>query len=337
MSDSYNVQTISFFQSNNSTPPVTTSGYANTMTVQLPVPIELVDSEVALSSIFCYYSWPNISDQLQNNKFSYTVPTAAGSWVGTDFNVETTKTLGKIDDGLYTIDDLNNVLAFTFKNNGHYYLDGNGSEVYPITLQVNPATYRITATFSKLYNPLPTGWANAPGSPAAFTSLNNVILRLNIPTTSYPAGSSSGFGMSSISRIFGVAVGTWPSDTEKTTPDSTVDISYSSTFVPSVSNTNCVNVTCNLVNASKISPVAGNIIYSFAPNSTSGTLVQEKPNNLIWLPVTDGKYGQIQITLETDSFIPLQIQDPAVSCTLMLRTKRSASRQKRGYDAAMSL
>ena len=206
MSDSHNIQTITFFQSNNSTPPSNTGGYANIMTVQLPVPIELVDSEVALSSIFCYYSWPNISEQLMNNKFSYTVPTAAGSWTGTDFTVETAQNLGKIADGLYTIDDLNNVLAFTFKNNGHYYLDSNGSEVYPITLAVNPATYRITATFAKLSNPLPTGWTNPPGSPAAFTSLNNVILRLNIPTTSYPAGSFSGFGMSSISRIFGVPV-----------------------------------------------------------------------------------------------------------------------------------
>lgn len=331
-----NVQTISFFQSNNATPPSTTNGYANTMTVNLPVPMELVDSEVALSSLFCYYSWPNISDQLQNNKFSYTVPSSNSSWTGTDFNVETTSGLGKIADGLYTIDDLNNVLAFTFRNNGHYYLDANGTEVYPITLQVNPSTYRVQVTYFRLQNPLPTGYTNPSGSPAAFTSLNNAILCLNIPTTSFPAGSSGGFGMSSVSRVFGIPVGPWPTLSDKSTPLTTVDYSsYTGTIVPQVTTTNSVSVTCNLVNASKISPVAGNIIYTFSPTTTSGTQIQEKPNTLNWLPVTDGRYTQIQIVLENDAFQTLQIQDPAICCTLLLRSKRSYARQKRGYDQAM--
>jgi hypothetical protein len=331
-----NIQTISFFQSNNATPPSTTNGYANTMTVTLPVPMELVDSEVALSSLFCYYSWPNISDQLQNNSFTYTLPPNNSTWTGgTVFNVETTSGLGKLADGLYTIDDINNVLAFTFKNNGHYYLDANGTEVYPITLQVNPSTYRVQVTYFRLQNPLPTGWSY-PGGSAAFQNLNNAILRLNIPTTAYPAGSSGGFGMSSISRVFGIPVGPWPTLSDKSTPLTTTDYtSYTGTSVPQVTTTNSVSVTCNLVNASKVSPVAGNIIYTFSPSTTSGSQIQEKPNNLNWLPVTDGRYNQIQIVLENDAFQNLQIQDPAICCTLLLRSKKSYARQKRGYDQAM--
>ena len=187
-SSDYQVQTITFFQRNNMTPPSTTGGYANLMTFALPQPMDLTDSEVALASLFCYYSWPNISAAFNNNAFSYTIPdTFLGTTWGTTYPVETTVGGGVLTDGVYTIADLNRALQFTLENNGHYVIDSNGNNVYPLSFAVNPSAYCVTVTVTPISNPLASGWTYPSTGAARFTALNtfnNTVCSINIPTTS---------------------------------------------------------------------------------------------------------------------------------------------------------
>jgi len=109
----YDTQTITFVQANNVTPPSTSSGYASTMTITLPTPMDLSNAEVSLSSLYCYYSWFNISANFINNTLSYTLPNAAGTAWGTTgssptgsatypvFTNSATPTV--ISDGIYSI------------------------------------------------------------------------------------------------------------------------------------------------------------------------------------------------------------------------------------------
>lgn len=313
------VQSLSFFQFNNTTQPNTTQGYANTMTINMPKPLQLTNSEIGLLNFFCYYSWPNVSTMLNNNAFFYNVPASGTTWNGTNYNIETIPGTGVISDGIYNISDLNNVLQFTLTNNGHYFIDNNSNNVYPLSFKVNPTSYSVELTALVILNPLPTGWTYPTSGASPFTisnTFNNTTLRLNIPASTYAAGNLN-IGQSSISKILGLAPGNYPATVS---PASTVTLQFSG-ITPQITTTNSVNIACNLVNASFISPIAGNIIYSFSPTSVSGTQIQEKPSVVGWLPITDGLYNQVVIRLVTDSFTPLNILDPAVSATLLIRKK----------------
>ena len=337
-SSEYQVQTITFFQRNNMTPPSTTNGYANLMTVALPQPMDLTNSEVALASLFCYYSWPNISAAFNNNAFSYTIPdTATGTTWGTTYPVETTVGGGVLTDGVYTIADLNSALQFTLENNGHYVIDADGNNVYPLSFAVNPTAYCVTVTVTPIVEPLPTGWSYPSTGAARFTSANtfdSTVCRINIPTTSDAAGSTN-VGQSSISKILGLPVQSYPPTTTHPTPASSLSPLMYNGVVPQVSVTNSINVTCNLVNASTITPIAANVIYSFSPTSESGTQIQERPYNHQWLPVTPGRYNNISIGLVTDAFQQLLNKDHAVSATILIRRKVLPSHKENLVQGAM--
>jgi hypothetical protein len=344
---SYDTQTITFTQANNATPPsYTAGGYANTMTINLPTPMELSNADVALASLYCYYSWFNISANFQNNTLSYTLPPTAGNtWAGAaaPYTVFTnSSTPAVIGDGLYSIADLNNALAFTFQYNGHYYIDANGSNVYPITISVNTTGYTINITLSQLYSSgnIPTGWtvpATSIGGPKFTTTTftNNCVASLNIPATGNPAGTYVN-GQTSMSKVLGFTPASYPVQTGNPNLITAGQFQYQSQYPPQVGVINSVNVACNLVNASTISPLGASVIYNFAPNVQSGQLIQEQPTNLVWLPVTQGKYNSISFTLLTDAFRPLPIVDPAVSVTLLIRRRTLPTRKQTFTQQALA-
>ncbi len=317
------ITTYYFTQQTNATPPSSTSNYANTMTLNLPTPKELKNSKVALSSLFLYYSWPNVSIALNNNSFSYTFASSASLYAGTVYPVKTSSGGSLIADGIYQIADLNNALQYTMFTNGHYFVDNNGNNVFYLALAVNPATYSVNVTATPVTDStaLPTGWTN----PAAWTTHNVVtnfganlqVPQLIIPNTGNVAGSTVS-GYSSISKIFGITPGSYPS-----APPPTVKTQTNGQFPPQVTSTNSINVACNLVNEASVSPLASNIIYSFSPTVGSGQLVSLIVQNLLWLPVTRSQYAQVQIRFLTDSLFPLQVLDPAVSATLLVKEPTS--------------
>lgn len=326
----YDVSTISFTQANNASPPQI-GAYANRMTINMPTGFDLSDSEIALQSLNCYYSWFNIQAALNNNVLQYLLPNTGGGnmWGTTPVNVYTNPSnVLAIGDGIYSIMDLNNALAFTFTSYGHYFIDNNGNNVYPITFAVNPTAYGVTVTLNQLYNvaSFPTGWTYPPATAGAsrFTSatfLFNCYAAFIVPTGAVAAGSYTP-GQSSMSKVLGFAPGSYPNIAVFTNPSALTVTSFQSQFVPQVNTINSVGVACSLVNASKISPLSGSVIYTFSPTVQSGQQVFVTPSQYTWLPVTPGLYSQVTLYLLTDAFTPLPIVDPAVSATLLVRSKK---------------
>lgn len=330
----YETQTITFVQANNVTPANTTGGFASAMTITLPVPIDLSNAEVALASFYCYYSWFNVTAALQNNTLSYTLPNSTGSsWPSGNLYPVFTNSANPnvIGNGLYAISDLNNVLAYTLQYNGHYYIDNNGNNVYPISIAVNPTGYNVTVTLTALYSSLPTGWAYGT-SITGTTPFNGMfftksVAQLNFPVTGNPAGTYLA-GQSSMSKLLGFTAGNYPPTGTVPSTVTAAQYQYTSQYPPQIGVINSVNVCCNLVNASAITPIASSVIYNFSPTVQSGQQVQEKPQQQLWLPVTAGKYNQIAISLQTDTFTQLPVVDPAMSCTILVRRRVLPTRKQ---------
>ena len=339
----YDMTTYTFNQQNNSTPPSTTSGYANEFTIQLPQPLNLIKSKLCLKDIFCYNAFPNIRQAWGNNTFSYLVPNKINADVTipddyTEYKITNKSGLTYIEDGMYNADVLNKLLKFNFDKNGHYWIDSSGRRHYPIELSVNTASYRTHFVFNRLQGALPAGWhypltglhrfalptGDPPTQPAGTqTVVANTWVWLYIPGSPYLAGEPSR-GISSIQRILGInAAYSPPFAINNTTTLPSVDgliddaIRMDGQYPPTVVEQNVIQVSCNLVNNPNVGSSLQNVIYSFSPTVAVGSLNIEKPfHNFI--PCTDGNYNEIKIRL-TDTFgQPMPLIDDQFVATLIL-------------------
>lgn len=151
----------------------------NELRLVLPVPIELRDSEVAISSLIMYNSVFNITTIYGNNFFSYI-------FSGITYNLT-------IPNGYYTISDLNGWLELQMYNNNHYMLDQYGDPVYFLKLESNPVYYSVTLTASPIV--LPSGGSNPnaliPGNSPQFIFTNtNFCTFLGFNSGTYPPAPS---------------------------------------------------------------------------------------------------------------------------------------------------
>jgi len=123
----------------------------NTYRVDLAHNTDLSNFDVSVGQAYLYYSWYNISSNLNNNKFQITFPTSGSS-------VTTTITIA---DGAYNITDLNNALQYWFISMGYYLIDSvTGYYTYYGAFQLSPTGYSV----QWITNPLPTSL------PSGFTS-----------------------------------------------------------------------------------------------------------------------------------------------------------------------
>jgi hypothetical protein len=99
------------------------------------------DSEIALSQVTIPYSFINVSAQLGNNTFTYSLPSSA--------NVQTANTV-TLADGFYTIPDINTALHATMKANGHYWYSNIGtySTQFQFVATVSATNLTVSSTSS---------------------------------------------------------------------------------------------------------------------------------------------------------------------------------------------
>ena len=123
----------------------------NTYRLELANTSDLSNFEVAVGQAYLYYSWYNISTNLNNNKYQITFPTSSGS---------TTTTI-TIPDGLYNISDLNNQLQFWFISMGYYIVnDITGYYTYYGAFQLSPTGYSVQWITTPLPTSLPSGFTS---------------------------------------------------------------------------------------------------------------------------------------------------------------------------------
>lgn len=245
--------------------------------------------QVAVSNVSLYYSWLNVTAELNNNIFQYIFPTSGGS---------ITRTI-VIPDGFYSIRDLNTFLQFKFIEFGDYAKNSTGENVYFIQLSENQTRYAIQVDSL----PVPTS--------AQATSLGYT----QAPSGAYPASASTpqlvildnGF------KVYtGLNVGTYPSS-----PQSSA-YSVLSQNTPEVSHVNVVLMKCNLVNNPLSLP--SDVIYSFAPNAPFASVITPNINELVWNTIQKGSYEKIRIQFTNELFQPIKLLDTNVIIQLAIRS-----------------
>ena len=257
---------------------------SNELNVQLPSVWYANNSEIALASLYIYYSWFNITSTFANNACTYT-------WTnGTTYPVA-------FPNGYYLPADISGFLQYTMNVNGHYLVNAEGANVYYISVVENSVYYADSIVVDPIPTVLATGWTN----PNAIT-LNGLRPQLNIL-------SSNSFG-----AIIGFNVGSYPPIQAGTA------YSVNSQNVPQVTPVASVNITCNLANTGNFNQIQG-IIGSFATGSTAiGQQIIVNPTFPVYYKVNDGRYANISVSFLDNNNKPLQIVDPVIIVTLTVRT-----------------
>lgn len=239
------------------------------------------NNRIGLSRISLYYSWENISST--NNKFSYT-------WVdGTSVSVT-------LPAGFYTVDDINSYMQSVMVTNTHYLVNSSGDYVYYLELVTNSTYYAVQLNSYPVPNALPSGWSN-PGVWALPASAKTP--QFTVPTSN------------SITSIIGFSSGTYPSATQSTNYSKTSD------STPQVTPTQSLVMTCNLIN-NKLS-IPADLMYSFSPNVTYGSLIIVDPPQPIMNDIRDGSYQDLVIRFYDQDLSPVTIKDKNVVILLQIQ------------------
>jgi hypothetical protein len=259
------------------------------------------DDKLAISHLNVYYSWFNISEEYNNNKFSYKWWDMAGDLVDI-FDVD-------IPSGMYSVNSLYEYLQKIMVQNGHFLASTDGkSYYYFIELLTNSTYYSIEFRLSSVGQIM--DFKNGNGS-TNFQSANPAVVAA--PTTwTVPA---NGYETPQIiipsNSNFGKLIGFKPQTIQETSPDQTVNKQYSflNDLVPNMNPSSSFIVTCNLIDNSDFS-IPNDILYSFTiPNNVGfGDLITLN-TDLVYSKIKQGSYKKIVLTIKDQDFNDMKIID----------------------------
>lgn len=271
------------------------NGFNDTYRYNFPAgSVEFKDDQVAVSAIYMYYSWFNITTAstgsgYNNNVFQY---------VWYNFGGSSTYTV-TIPDGYYNVADLNAFLQSQMVVNGHYLVNNSSENVYYLEFVENASKYAIQFNSYPIPTALPSGWTN-PASitfPATATTPQIIILNSN-----------------NFKDVIGFNAGTYPSPTQST------NYSKISDFTPQVSPVNSLILSCTLLNNRYSIP--STLLYSFSPAGTTfGDLINEKPAELSFVDIQDGSYTDFTIQFFDQSLNRISINDSNLVVLLCIKNK----------------
>ena len=287
------------------------NGNNSTLVYKFPNSIKLTDKYIAVSSINMFYSWFNITQALGNNVFYFQWDSAGAVSTIT------------IPDGLYEISQLNHYLQFWFIQNGYYYIDSNGTNVYMAEFILNVSRYAVQLNTFYNYSAgsLPINLslpASFPGYPAQ---------RQN-PVITFPSNFNAivGYtaGFSSNPNILNAYVPPSPSTkSQNYVAKSTIGtLSYLSNLAPQVQPNSNVLFSISNINSPYSQP--SSVIYSISPAVAVGEQINDVPPNYCWVKLVDGTYSQLTLTLLGNNLQPLTIQDSNMTILLVIRDEKEA-------------
>jgi hypothetical protein len=296
------------------------NGKNNTLVYYFPNSVQFKDSYVAVSQVSMYYSWYNISQNLDNNTFSY-------QWIdGTTFSIT-------IPDGLYEISDVNTFLQSKMIENNHYLVNSQGNNVYYIELEVNATRYSIQINLYKI----PTA-AEASTASLSVPSGGSFMFRDNAanssnnfnPKITIPANFHSLIGFDeNFSSDFNASNGfSAPANQTYISKSSTDTLSYLSHSVsgsiygggtPDVQPNSSLLLNCSNVDNPYASP--SGIIYSVVPNVAIGQLINNQPAEYSFNKLINGTYTELRIQFLGTDFNEISIQDPEMTILLVIKDK----------------
>lgn len=276
-------------------------GQNNKFVYRFPNSVQFKDNSIAFAQATMYYSWFNITSTLQNNVFSYNWIDGAG--------VPTTYTI-VVPDGLYEIATLNQLLQYTFIQNGHYLVNGSGENVYYAEFIVNPSRYAVQINTFLFPTALPAGWTNPAGVAFPPQSFNPII---TLPATINDIlGYVAGFATNqNLNNAYVPPVSQYVSKLANGT------LSYISTKAPNVQPNSSLLFSISNIDNAYAQPTS--IIYTLVPNVAVGEIINEKPSNFIWNKLIPGTYNELRLTILGTNLQPIIINDPAITIVLVIK------------------
>ena len=242
--------------------------------------------QLGIQHIQIPYSWFNLTGAYNNKSFGYKLN-------GTLYTLN-------LQDGFYTMDDINNALIDFMVANGHYLVNASGNKIFYSQLSTNQNLYAIQYDAFVIPSSLPTG----------FTNPANVLYN-TVPIAS-PTTIQLVIFENNFTKICGFSAGSFPSS-----PQSSVYSAISSE-APNLTPVNSLVMRCSL--CSNIYSNPPDAFYSFAPNCTFGSNIVIDPSYPCWLECKAGSFQSIEIQFVDQNFQPVILRDNAISIQLLIKT-----------------
>lgn len=277
-------------------------GQNNKLVYKFPNSVQFKDNYISLSQAQMFYSWFNITQQYQNNSFSYVWLNSAGT--ATTYNVV-------IPDGLYEIATLNQYLQYTFIQNGHYLVNASGENVYYAEIVLNPSRYAVQINTFLFPATLPTGWTNPAGITFPYTNTFNPSI--TIPSSlNVILGFSAGFSTNiNLNNTY------VPPTSKYVDKLANGTLSYISTSAPNVQPNSSVIINVSNIDNQYAQPTG--TCYVIVPSVVIGEVINEKPVNYIWNKLIPGTYNEIKMSLLGTDLQPIRIQDPQMTFVFVIK------------------
>ena len=308
---------------------------------RFPNSVPFPNHEIAIQSVNMYYSWNNIASNLANQSFNYV-------WYDI-ISPETTPSAKTknitIPAGIYEVSNLNSFLQSQFIINGEYLINATGQNVYFAEFVLNPTLYSVQINTYPV--PTSSGWTYSSGTGIWTGNTGTIYAGWTTPVANSVIGANSGWTnwttgnagvkfnpsitiLDNLSNLLGFPNATFNNGTQVgnlTTPlrlsgDPNYGVNYSITssafsLSPNLSPNNCVFV--SMSNIANNYAVPNSVIYAISPSVAIGQQIIEKPPQFAWNKLLSGTYNQLRVSLLGTGFIPLQILDPNITITLVLR------------------
>ena len=99
----------------------------------------------------------------------------------------------------------------------------------------------------------------------------------------------------------------------------TPNIFHESSKIFNINSVNTIKVMCNIANGSFHNGKSSHAVYEFSPDVNIGRKIIEKPNNLIYYPLTTNIINSINITLLDQDYMPIYNLGEKVSIILHIK------------------
>lgn len=250
----------------------------------------LDEAEMAVSNITIPYSWFNISAANNNNTFQFYFPDSSST--ATPYTVT-------LQDGFYSVTDINAALQQFCIANGLYLINGSGKYVYYLTLLYNPTFYAVQVIAQFVPLSLPSGWSQ----PANWVGFN----ANPSPFTPILGVTTEEFG-----NVIGFELGNYP-------PLNTTETSTLSTKTPQGSIVNSLIVRCSLVDNECGFPT--DVLDTIPITSAFGTNINYQPAQLKFVKLSSGVFQSFNITFVDQNLNSIIALDNNVCISLLLKNK----------------
>lgn len=280
---------------------VVNDGLNNKLVYNFPNSVAFPHHEIAIQSIYMYYSWVNINAvTLNNNFFQY-------QWPPSYLTYDVT-----IPDGLYEIATLNAYLQYIMILRGQYLISSTGSNVYYMEFVINPTRYAVQLNLYPVPPSLPAGWSVPVANPVTGA----------VGWAGFPASLQGPVFLLSKGNFYKL-LGFEQNVRVPTISVPTTNVSYISIVAPQVQPNPSVFLQVTGIENNLATPSSN--IGVVSPQVGFGELIQEQPPQFAWNKLMPGTYNQLRLAFVGTNNSQIQILDPQMVITLVIRDRKDVS------------